>query len=381
MHHIWLCAILLATSLTAFSQEVGYDSVAPVQRRNIMIRLMEYINSAHSRPLTTRPYFTPLGGPYYSEEEGFGLATVMGGAYSTDPSDPSLPPSNISLKANVATRNYYYGGLEGEHISPAERHRFHYLLKFYYYTTLFWGIGYDMGADNANKLKFRGAEVRLRGTYEYQVVRHMFAGPTVAANYIRAIKPERPELWCGQDLSHFAVGVGGALRYDSRDNHTVPTRGFMSYLAAAAFPRGVGNGDYGFSQFTATVAAYRPLWRGAVIAGRANGVFTVGNTPWGMMPRLGENTMRAYYEGRYRDRNCTDITLELRQRFLTRSSAAVWIGAGTVFPRFADFRLSHVLLEAGLGYRFYLSQNTNVRADFGVGRGSTGFVLALNESF
>ena len=91
--------------------------------------------------------------------------------------------------------------------------------------------------------------------------------------------------------------------------------------------------------------------------------------------------MRGYYEGRFRDKGEMDITFELRQQVYRRNGLAVWAGAGTVFPRFSAMRFRHILPNAGIGYRWEFKSRTNVRVDFGVGRGETAFIFSINEAF
>jgi hemolysin activation/secretion protein len=105
-------------------------------------------------------------------------------------------------------------------------------------------------------------------------------------------------------------------------------------------------------------------------------------TPWGLLSTLGgSESMRGYYDGRYRDMNAVDITLELRQKIYRRSGAVVWIGAGNVFPSLKQFRWGHTLPNYGIGYRWEFKQRMNVRLDLGFGRHTTGFVFNINEAF
>lgn len=101
-----------------------------------------------------------------------------------------------------------------------------------------------------------------------------------------------------------------------------------------------------------------------------------------MLPFIGGSyTMRGYYEGRYRDKNAVDATLELRQHIWRRNSAVVWVGAGTVFPSFRDLRSREILPNFGVGYRWEFKKNVNVRLDVGFGKGESGIIFNINEAF
>ena len=95
----------------------------------------------------------------------------------------------------------------------------------------------------------------------------------------------------------------------------------------------------------------------------------------------GSSTMRGYYEGRFRDKGVLDMTVELRQHIWRRNGLVVWLGVGTVFPKFSDIEFRKLLPNAGIGYRWEFKKNTNVRLDFGVGKGETSFLFSINEAF
>ena len=63
----------------------------------------------------------------------------------------------------------------------------------------------------------------------------------------------------------------------------------------------MGN-DYAFSTTELQVDAYQKIWKGAILAEDFRTMLNFGNPSWGMMALLGNsNSMRGYYEGRYRD--------------------------------------------------------------------------------
>ncbi|MDE7125701.1 MAG: hypothetical protein K2O12_04385, partial [Muribaculaceae bacterium] len=95
----------------------------------------------------------------------------------------------------------------------------------------------------------------------------------------------------------------------------------------------------------------------------------------------GSESMRGYYEGRYRDRNAIDLTVELRQHIYRRSGAVIWAGAGNVFPNLSSWRWKHTLPNFGVGYRWEFKHRMNVRLDYGFGRHTSAFVFSINEAF
>ncbi|MDE5573558.1 MAG: hypothetical protein K2I94_07400, partial [Muribaculaceae bacterium] len=119
-----------------------------------------------------------------------------------------------------------------------------------------------------------------------------------------------------------------------------------------------------------------------VLAAQIHGEITNGNTPWSMLAELGgSESMRGYFEGRYRDKSEIDVTLELRQHIYHRNGAVVWAGAGSVFPKFSSIKFKQILPNYGIGYRWEFKNRVNVRLDYGFGRGQSGFVFQINEAF
>ena len=161
------------------------DSV-PQQHKGIIGRLIHYFDQSNKRKLTTRPNFTPLGGPHYSSEKGLGLGIVIAGDYSTCPTDTLLPASNISLKGDIATKGYYSVGIDGVHVYPFNSRRVNYSLDFQSFSTYFWGIGYTWNNDNANKTKYNLFDLTLTGDYEWRLAPGLYLGPAVELSYTSA---------------------------------------------------------------------------------------------------------------------------------------------------------------------------------------------------
>ena len=367
------------TTAERSEQAVGTDTV--VKKKSAINRIIDYFDSSNKKELTTHPDFSVLGGPHYSSEKGLGLGLVVAGIYSTEPSDTVLPASNISLVGDIATKSFYMVGLRGAHVFPSNSRRINYSVSFESFATYFWGIGYAAGNNDGNKTKYRQLKFDISADMEWRLAKGLYLGPAVRFLHVNAKDLRNVEIWSSYPHAVSSIAAGGRLQYDLRDNLTAPTTGLLLEVTQLFYPRFIGNGDRSFSSTEIAANKYVRAWKNSVVAVRAHALFTYGHTPWCAMAYIGGNNMRGYYEGRYRNKNEFDLTVELRQHLFRRSGVVGWLGVASVFPKFKEIRFRELLPECGIGYRWEFKKNSNVRIDFGIGKHSTGFMFGLNEAF
>lgn len=306
---------------------------------------------------------------------------VAAGLYRTDRNDTIFPPSNVSLYGDVSTVGFYLLGVRGNHLFPQEKYRLNYNLYFYSFPSLYWGRGYDNGANSDNESDYKRFQAQVKVDFMFRVAKSFYIGPTAVFDYIDGRDFEKPELWEGMSARTTNTSLGLSLLYDSRDFLTNAYRGYYLRIDQRFSPAFLGN-KYAFSSTELTTSYYHPVWKGGVLAGQFHTLLNYGNPPWGLMATLGSSySMRGYYEGRYRDKCAMDAQIELRQHVWKRNGVAVWAGAGTVFPRFSDFTPKHILPNYGFGYRWEFKKRVNVRLDLGFGKHQTGFIFNINEAF
>lgn len=379
VNHNGLLVVLLAL-LCAMPAAAG--DTLPERRKNLMGRLLDYFNDANKDKPYRKFDFSIIGGPHYSTDTKAGLGLVAAGLYRTSRADSLLPPSNVSLFGDVSSVGFYMLGIRGNHLMPQARYRLDYTLYFYSFPSKFWGIGYDMGNDDANRVDMDRWQARATVTFLIRVADNLYVGPAVAYDYVKASDIERPELLAGQPLEDSNMGLGLSAVYDSRDVLTNPHRGCYAGLSQYFRPRFLGN-DRTFSTTSLRLSGYGRLWQGAVLAADVRGDFNFGSPSWAMMAMLGgSNSMRGYYEGRYRDKHKIEAQIELRQHVWRRNGVTVWAGAGEVFPDFGRLSADRLLPNFGVGYRWEFKKDVNVRLDYGFGRaGQSGFMFNINEAF
>lgn len=391
MKHI-LTILIMMLALGSYASELSVtDSISSAEKVDTMAlragkswvnRILDYFNDSNKNKKHKRFDFSVIGGPHYASDTKFGLGLVAAGLYRTDPNDSILPPSNVSLYGDVSSVGFYMLGVRGNHIAPKGRYRIDYHLYFYSFPADFWGIGYEMGDNDANKSDMKRWQAQAEVSFLFRVADNFYIGPMASYDYVIGKHIERPELLQGMDQHTWNVGAGVSLVYDNRDNLTNPHRGICLNINQMFRPGFMGN-DYAFSTTAFRFDAYQRLGKGTVLAEDIRANFNFGNPSWGMMAELGgTHSMRGYYEGRYRDKHSLEATVELRQHVWKRNGIVVWVGAGTIFPKFSALRSKQILPNAGVGYRWEFKKNVNVRLDYGFGKsGQSGFLFNINEAF
>lgn len=352
------------------------------KKKSLLTRFLDYFNDANKNKEHKKFDFSIIGGPHYSTDTKLGIGLVAAGLYRANANDTLLPPSNVSLFGDVSTVGFYMLGIRGTHIFPQDKYRADYTIYFYSFPCKFWGMGYDMGDDDSNKSDMKRWQARFKASFLFHMGDNLYLGPMVSYDYVIGRRIERPELLNGMDQHTWNIGAGFSAVYDTRDVLTYPNRGFYINLSQCFRPRFMGN-DYAFSTTELQVDAYQRVWKGAILAEDFRTMLNFGNPSWGMMALLGNsNSMRGYYEGRYRDKHKMEAQVELRQHVWKRNSLTTWVGAGTVFHKFSEMRSRHILPNFGIGYRWEFKKNVNVRLDYGFGKaGQTGFLFSINEAF
>lgn len=379
---ITLVVLTASISPTPMAAGSDNDTMTVVKKTGFMTRLMNYFNDANKNKKHKKFDFSIIGGPHYSTDTKLGIGLVAAGLYNTDRRDSLLPPSNVSLFSDISTVGFYMLGIRGNHIMPKDRYRIDYTVYFYSFPSDFWGIGHDMGDNNGNKSKMDRWQARIKASLLVRLADNLYAGPTLMYDYVKATDIERPELLGGMDTRASCGAAGVSVVYDSRDVLTNPHRGARVAISQLFRPRLIA-GDYTFSTTDIAASCYRQVWDSGILAAEMRGVFNYGNTPWSLMAMLGgSNSMRGYYEGRYRDKNLMTAQLELRQHVWRRNGITLWVGAGSVFSRFGDLRTDRILPNYGIGYRWEFKKDVNVRLDYGFGKnGQSGFLFNINEAF
>lgn len=372
---------ILLLSITTLVATAAEPADTTARKKGFFARVLQYFSESNNPSPSDKFDFSVIGGPHYSSDSKFGIGVMGAGLYRASRNDTLTPVSQVSIYADVTTAAHFKVGICGTHIFPGDRSRLTYDLSLSSIKTSFWGIGYDECRYNDNESKYKYLNVQLLTYYRWSLGDHFYAGPVATIDFIKGSQFEKPWLWHGEAARTFNWSLGGLVEYDSRDHLTNPYRGTFVRIQQQFYPRFLGN-KYAFSATTVHASQYIPAWRGGTFAVAVDGNFTYGNTPWGLLSTFGgRNTMRGYFEGRYRNKSAITACVELRQHVWRRNGVVVWGGAGTVFDKFKEINSRTILPNYGVGYRWEFKQRVNVRLDLGFGRGVSGFIFSINEAF
>lgn len=179
-----------------------------------------------------------------------------------------------------------------------------------------------------------------------------------------------------------AVGMGVSLTYDTRDNILAAESGGYARVAVRGYGAMLGS-DYGFTSTRVDLRRYRAFAH-HVFAVQASWSGVAGDVPFDRIPKLGgQNLLRGYFEGRFRDRHYAAAQAEYRTPSWHRLGLASFAGAGEVAPSVGKLTLRGIHAAGGAGLRVMLSRQERLalRLDYGAGHRSSGFYVTVGEAF
>lgn len=327
--------------------------------------------------------YSLIGGPTYSTSTSLGLTIIGDLTYRTRSTSLKASPSRLEVSGEVSITGFYRVAIDGINHLGTGRHLLSYHIETASQPSKIWGTNYASSCSNSYG-EYRSHRHLAWFRYSYAIIRNTYLGIYSDYRYLKAshLDSYATVLLASEAQSISTAGFGVNIAYDSRSSMTDPKRGLYIGAEYIYRPRQLGNIERDLWQTTAQFNFYVPLWKGATLAYDLYGEFRTDNTPWLLRSKLGDAyRMRGYYEGRYNDNNMITTQLELRQQLWDRLGGVVWGGCGVLFATWGKFDSKEILPTYGVGLRWRVRNNSNIRFDVGFGRNCYGFVFGINEAF
>ena len=177
--------------------------------------------------------------------------------------------------------------------------------------------------------------------------------------------------------------LGLILNWDSRDNIFFPRSGNSFQLTTNFFLPGLGS-DFKFTSIKLDLRKYFPLFKSDVLAFQLILQSVSGSPTFRHMAEIGgENIMRGYYGGRYRDKSMWVFQAEYRMKVWKIFGVVAFAGLAEVGNKLGHLGFKNLKYSVGLGLRILVvpKEGTNIRLDYGFGKGTSGFYIMANEAF
>lgn len=178
-------------------------------------------------------------------------------------------------------------------------------------------------------------------------------------------------------------GLGFVANWDSRDNTFAASSGSFYQVTGLFYDRTFG-GDYNFNDILIDTRNYVEVIPTHVLAFQAAAEFMNGTVPFQDLVRFGgQNIIRGYFDGRYRDKNGIAFQGEYRFPVWWKFGLIAFAGAAQVANNARDFALDRFWFAGGGGLRFYWNSREHIvlRLDYGIGNNSSGMYITVTEAF
>ncbi|MES2478819.1 MAG: BamA/TamA family outer membrane protein [Bacteroidota bacterium] len=252
------------------------------------------------------------------------------------------------------------------------------LIRYAQYPDFYFGIGTN--TPDSNKLVFNSNRFVSDIFLLKKISTQLFSGINLKYISYSKIKTEQPDLRYPELKVGRTFGVGYTIIKDARNNILSPSKGHYFFA----------NTVYNFAQknyleLTFDCRLYKSWNEKLISATRLIQDFNFGTIPFYDLAFLGgDQYVRGYYFGRFRDQHLSSIQQEFRMPIYWRFGLATFGGLSTIYSDKYPFGLGNIKYNYGLGLRFVVDKKdkTNLRIDYAIGTNSnSGFYISFGESF
>ena len=296
--------------------------------------------------------------------------------------------SNTQALALYSLRKQFIAAINGTTYFPGERIILNYQLSYSNFPDKFWGLGKDAPDNREEAYTFQQYYVYLH--FQRKLKDRIFLGLLYEYQRLLSVDYQPGGLFdqltvSGRDPYHIS-GAGLSLTYDSRNNAFAPDRGGFLQVFFNHFSPAFGS-NFRYTNYVVDFRRFIQIYRQQVLAIQAYGFFNSGDVPLRSLASFGgSNSMRGFYDGRYRSKNQVVVQAEYRIPLFWRFGAVGFAGIGNVSSHISDLNFQEIKYSYGGGLRLALNkkERLNLRVDYGWGYGqsvSNGLYFQLGEAF
>ena len=295
-------------------------------------------------------------------------------------SDSLTRSSNASVEFNYTWNKQLIFESDWNFFLPEEHWFTRGLLHYSKYPDLYYGIGFDTPA--SNEVNFQSNRTIIDADLFRNIKNNYFIGSGIRYSAFNNIEYLKDSLIYPELKSENTFGLKILFLKDARNNILSPAKG--DYFE-------FGNSfNFSTSFYLKTTVDYRHYFAFGendkhTLASRFYQSSVFGNPPFYDFAEIGgDEFVRGYFLGRFRDKNLTSLQIEMRNHLFWRFGIVTFGGISMVYKKFNQIENESFKPNAGFGFRFLVDkkENTNLRIDYAVGaQNQSGFYISFGESF
>lgn len=315
------------------------------------------------------------------------MAVGLGSMYNFLPSKKELRSRPSSIRAALIYTQKKQSIIEFGHDLYLGGEDYHLIgnINFTNFSDRFYGIGNNTSEDMEEN--FRSRITRISINFQKRVIASFNIGILYEFEHNKIIEVEKDgQLAKGEILGSgggTASGIGLLMNRDTRNDIFFPSSGDFWQLSTSMFMSGLGS-SYDFTRYSLDLRKYFPLFSSHVLAFQSMLNIITGDPPFQMLSLMGgQNWMRGFYRGRFRDKNMIIFQIEYRVPLWWRLGLVTFLAFGDVADKADNFVPRNFKYSGGWEFRYLLSrkEKINVRFDFGFSKESFGVYIAVSEAF
>ncbi|MEM9857217.1 MAG: BamA/TamA family outer membrane protein [Bacteroidota bacterium] len=347
---------------------------------------LSFITNAQDTLSVKNVTILPLPVVFSTPETGLGFGALVSGIFNLGRPE-NTRSSNIQSLVAYTVNGQIIAQINNNIFTKDEKYNLFGEISYFDFPILYYGIGNDSNDESETEL---GSQVIIfQQRLLKQVKRNHFVGGQYRFINVfdvefnpNSILIDSDTLKIRSDAGIYS-GMGFSYVYDSRDNVLNAQQGKFLELSGTFHSDALGS-KRDFVRYRMDYRRYWMINEKSAFAAQFLGEFNNGSVPFRELALMGgDQIMRGYYRGRYRDKNQVALQGECRRQVNEWLGFVLFAAAGEVGSALDDIALSNFKWAAGGGLRLMVNkkERTNLRIDYGIGDGTTGLYFAFAEAF
>lgn len=315
----------------------------------------------------------------------FGVASAL--SFRMSKSDTISRTSNMQALVLYSLKKQFVAAINGSQYFKGEKLILNEQVAYSSFPDKFWGLGNNTPDNAEEPYSFNQYYIYLH--LMKQLGNKFFIGSLLEFQNVMKTEYVKGGAFDQQDIAgrngYQSSGLGLSFTYDNRNDAYAPDKGVFAQAFFDRFDNVFGS-DYDFTNVVVDLRKYIRIYGRQVLALQAYSLSNIGKQiPIRSLAALGGyNSMRGFYNGRYRDKQLLVFQSEYRFPIYKRFGAVAFGSLGDVAKSFDQFAFDNLKYSVGGGLRFALNkkERLNLRLDYGIGKGgNSGLYFQLGEAF